>query len=233
MNGSSRLIVAFSIAFALLFLAPPFLTPEFGVYPLMRLGDVVDILTPLALIPLYWLLYRMQEERSPTLSGVIIFLVLAGFWVEGQGMHLSANSIGHLLEEMEGSDVYNLTNFYDEVLSHYLWHFGIVGLSAVLIFRQRQTRPADERIVLWPTGLAGIIHGFTFFLIVVEAGTAPLGLPFAILVVLLILLRRRKGLSQKPILAFFFAAYLVAIVLFAAWAIYWGSLPQFSEVGII
>ncbi len=233
MNRSYYLILSFAIAFAVLFIAPPLLSQPFSPYPLMKAGDVFDLLTPLILIPLYWLLYRMDREGAPNLSEVLVFLVLAAFWVEGQGMHLSANSIGHLLKEIRGSDAYTLTYFYDEVLSHYLWHFGIVGLAALLISRQRRNRSAEGRLVVWPLGLAGVIHGFTFFLIVVEAGTAPLGLPFAILVVLFILWRKRKGLSQQPLLAFFFATYLVAIILFAAWAIYWGGLPEFSEVGMI
>ncbi len=51
-------------------------------------------------------------------------------------MHLAANSISHLMEEMKHSDAYTLTHFYDEVLSHSLWHVGIVGLSALLLYRQ-------------------------------------------------------------------------------------------------
>jgi len=233
MNRSHYLIPIFPLAFAVFFLVPPFLSQPFSPYPLMKVGDVFDLLTPLILIPLYWLLYRMDREGAPNLSEILVFLILAAFWVEGQGMHLSANSIGHLLKEIKSSDAYSLTNFYDEVLSHYLWHFGIVGLAALLISRQWRNRPAEKQIVLWPVGLAGIIHGFTFFLIVVEAGTAPLGVPFAILVALFGVLWGRKRLRQQPLLAFFFATHLVAIILFTGWAIYWGGLPQFSEVGII
>ena len=34
-------------------------------------------------------------------------------------------------------------------------------------------------------------------------------------------------------LTFFFTAFVVATVLFLAWGIRWGGLPEFSEVGII
>ena len=74
---------------------------------------------------------------------------------------------------------------------------------------------------------------FTYFVCVVEAQTAPLGVPFAIAVVAFGILRGRKHLRQQPLLAFFFAAHLVALVLFAMWGIYWGGLPEFSKVGII
>ena len=46
-------------------------------------------------------------------------------------MRVSANSIGHLLEGMRGSDTYRLTKFYDETLGHYLWHVGFAGLLAL------------------------------------------------------------------------------------------------------
>lgn len=144
-------------------------------------------------------------------------------------MHLSANSVGHLLEGMKGSDVYNLTNFYDEVLSHYLWHLGILGLSAVLIYRQWRNPFTDGRAILWILILAGIIFGFAYFVIVIEAATTPMGVPFAVSAALFILIWGRKKLSQQPLLAFFLVAYLVATALFLGWGIYWHGLPELAR----
>ena len=160
-------------------------------------------------------------------------MLLAVFWVSGQGMHLAANSIGHLMKGMEGSDVYKLTFFYDEVLSHYLWHFGVFGLSVLIIFRQWRNPFTEGEAISWLLVLGGIIHGFSLFIIVVEAGTAPLGVTFAVLVTLLGLIWGRRRFSQRPLFLFFFVASLVATLLFAGWAIYWQGLPEFSEVGII
>ena len=148
-------------------------------------------------------------------------------------MHLSANSIGHFLKDMAGSDIYNLGNFYDEVLSHYLWHFGIVGLSALIIFRQWRNPFTEGQAVSWLTIIAGVIHGFTFFVIVIEGATAPLGVPFAVLVTLFGLIWGRKRFIRQPLLLFFFITGAVATLLFAGWGIYWHGLPEFSEVGII
>ncbi len=233
MNRLSRLILVFSIAFAILLISPSLLKNQFGPYPLMKTGHALDVLTPLVLIPLYWLLYQVDQKQAPSLSGTVVFLVLAAFWVEGQGMHLSANSIEHLLREAKGSDAYNLAHFYDEVLSHYLWHLGVVGLSILLIFRQWQNPFTEERASLWLESLAGVIHGFTFFAIIIEAGMAPLGVPFAVLVTLFGLVWGRSKLRQQPLTAFFFVTYLVATILFIGWGLYWGGLPEFSEVGII
>ena len=233
MKRLSLFALIFSIAFAVFFIGPPLLSRQFGSYPLMKIGDVFDIFTPLILMPLYWLLFRLDADRAPSLKENLIFLLLVALWVEGQGMHLSANSIGHLLGGMEGSDTYNLAHFYDEVLSHYLWHFGLAGLSALIIFRQWRSPFTEGQAVSWLPILAGIIHGFTLFVIVIEGGTAPLGVPFVILVTLLGLIWGRKRFSQQPLLLFFFIACLVATVFFAGWGVYWGGLPEFSEVGII
>jgi len=233
MKRLSFLILVFAILFAVFFIVPPLLSQQFSPYPLMKMGDIFDILTPLVLIPLYWLLYRLNEEKKATLSGVILFVVLAALWVEGQGMHLSANSIGHLLKDMKGSDAYHLTFFYDEVLSHYLWHFGIVGLSALLLWRQWHNPFREERARIWMLILAGVIYGITFFVIIIEAGTALLGIPFAILVTVSGWILGRKGMRQRPLLTFFLISYSIATVFFAGWAIYWGGLPEFSQVGLI
>jgi hypothetical protein len=233
MKRLSFLILVFAILFAVFFIGPSLLSQRFSPYPLMKIGDVFDILTPLVLIPLYWLLYRLSEEKKITLSGITLFVVLAALWVEGQAMHLSANSIGHLLEDVKGSDAYNLTLFYDEVLSHYLWHFGVVGLSALLLWRQWHNPFSEERARMWPLILAGVIYGFTFFVIVIEAGTAPLGIPFAILVAVLGWILGRKKMRQQPLLIFFLVGYSIATAFFIGWAIYWSGLPEFSQVGII
>jgi hypothetical protein len=233
MKRLSFLVLVFAILFAVFFIVPPLLSQQFSPYPLMKIGDVFDLLTPLALIPLYWLLYRLTEEKKITLSGVVLFVVLAALWVEGQGMHLAANSIGHLLEDVKGTDAYQLTFFYDEVLSHYLWHSGIVGLSTLLLWRQWHSPFIGERARVWPLIVAGAIYGFTFFVIVIEAGTAPLGLSFAVLVTVLGWVLGRKRMKEQPLLTFFLIGYSIATAFFIGWAIYWGGLPEFSQVGII
>ncbi|MFC1871892.1 hypothetical protein ACFLYF_05825 [Chloroflexota bacterium] len=148
-------------------------------------------------------------------------------------MHLSANSIGHVLKGIEGSDPYDLTYFYDEVLSHYLWHFGIFGLSALIIFRQLKHPFSERRPLLWLFILAGIIHGFTLFVIVVEAGTVFIGVPYVVLVTLFGLIWGWKRFGQHPLLLFFVVTSLVTTLFIVGWGIYWGGLPEFSEVGII
>jgi hypothetical protein len=86
---------------------------------------------------------------------------------------------------------------------------------------------------MWAVIPGGIIYGFTYFALIIEGATTPLGAPFALLAALFILIRGRKNLGKNPVLAFFLVAYLLAIVLFLGWGIYWHGLPEFSKVGII
>ena len=68
MKRLSLLTLLFSIAFLVFFMAPPFLNQMFGPYPLMKVADVFDLFTPLVLIPLYWLLFRLDGKSSPALG---------------------------------------------------------------------------------------------------------------------------------------------------------------------
>ena len=231
MNRSSLLILIFAVLFAVFFIGPPLLSGECWFYKLMTRGDAADILTPLVLLPLYWLLFHRRNMEIKT-AGFVAFAVLAALWAMGHGMHLSANSIKHLMDGLKGTDLYDLAYFYDEVLSHYLWHAGIAGLSALIIFVQWRHRPEEEG-KLWAVILAAIIYGFTYFALVIEGGTAWLGISFAVLAIIFVAIWGRKGLARQPVLTFFLAGYIVAVLLFAGWGIYYKDLPQFSEVGIL
>lgn len=228
MTTPSRLILIFAIAFAILLIAPPFLSQQFSPYPLMKTGDVFDILTPVILIPLYWLLFRLG--KAPSTREIALFLVFTALWIEGQGMHLGANSIKHLMDDLHGTDVYALTDFYDEVLGHYLWHIGVAGLALLLVWRQIGS-PLEQALASLRTEIAAaVIYGFVYCLITIEAGTVPLGLPVAVIVTL-IGLTRRRDLRREPLTAFFFAAHALALILLAIWFARWGGFPQFSELG--
>ncbi|WP_019508008.1 hypothetical protein [Pleurocapsa sp. PCC 7319] len=233
MQRLAHLTLIFAIVFAVFIITPAFLSGQFALYPLLKNGDVLDLLTSLVLIPLYWLLFQIHPRRSPNQKEMLVFLLFAALWVEGQGMHLVANSIGHLTSADSGSEVQQLTHFYDEILSHYIWHFGLAGLSALLIYRQWQNPFIKQRSGLKFEITAGIIHGFNYFIDVVESATTILGVPFAVGVVIFTLIWGRQHLRQQPILAFFFVSYLIACLFFLGWGLYWGGLPEFSEVGII
>jgi len=225
-------ILIFSISFAIFVLFPPLLGYTFGPYPLMKIADVFDLFTPLILVPLYWILFHLNSKETTNLKLTVIFLGLASIWILGQSMHLTANSIGHLTESMTGTSIYTLTSFYDERLGHYVWHFGVIGLSALLIFHQWKN-PLTEKINPGKIIPAGIIYGFTFFAMLIEGVTWPMGLPFSIIATIIILFRIGGKIKYQPLNLFFLTGYLVTLVLFTAWGIWQQGLPEFSKVGII
>ena len=233
MKRLSRVALLFSILFTLLIILPGLLSAQFGPYPLMKNGDILDLATPLILMPLYWLLFQLAPGQLPRQGQMLLFMLLAAAWAAGQGMHLSANSIGHLLGDLEGTDVYQLTSFYDEDLSHFLWHSGVIGLSALILFRQWRNPfagPAEGRVAIM---IGALLYGFTYFTMIIEGGTAVLGVPFALAATVFGLIWGRKHFRQQPLTAFFVTAYWLATLFIVIWFVWQGGLPEFSEVGII
>lgn len=167
-------------------------------------------------------------------------MILAVFWVAGQAMHLSANSISNLIEnlartgfiDITGSNIFTLTYFFDELLSHYIWHIGVLGMIVLLLYREWH-RPAGENTVWWETILGGVIYGITLFLLTLEGQTAPLALPFVVVVSLFGMIQARKKLGGQSLLAFFFVSCLVASIFYIGWGLAWGGFPELSEVGLI
>lgn len=240
MKRLSLLTLVFAIASLVFFLLLIFFRKPAAFYPLMSYQDALDLLTPLVLIPLYWVLFRAASQQPATLSEEVVFMGLAAIWMLGHGLHLAANSINNLAEsaafrqtlDITRSDLYTLIYFYDEHLSHYLWHAGLVGLAALLIYREWRA-PAGSPVVWWATGLAAVLYGFTYFCVFLEGQTVLLGLPFAVGAAAVALIGHRRQLAQRPVTAFLALACLLAALLFLGWGLYWGGFPEFSDVGLI
>ena len=231
MITKQSLILLFALAFALLILGPPLLGQPFPGYPLMDWADVLDIVTPLVLMPLYWVLFTDAGRVYRTLPLALAFVILAALWTEGQGMHLSANSIGNLFGGGT-TEVHTLIHVYDELLSHYLWHLGIIGLS-ILLLVVPYGDPAFASALRWGIIIpSALLYGFTYFAAINEGGTVPLGLPAAVVIVVWLLVRKRNDIRAQNLVAFFFLAYVVALLLLAVWFARWGGFPEFSEVGL-
>jgi hypothetical protein len=225
-------IVCLALAFAVFVNGPALLPQRFTPYPLMRWGDVLDLFTPVLLLPLYWLVLRQTRDSSPGFWSALAFVLLAALWAEAQGIHLAANSIGHLLVDTAGEPSGQLAHAFDEVLSHYLWHVAIVGLSVLFLVRERLACKRTDAAHPCVIGAAGVLYGVSFFLIVDEGQTVPLGLPFALGIVAWGLVRGRHHLKQHP-LTFLIATYLVASILLVGWGLYWRGFPEFSSLGWI
>ena len=233
MRQLSRCILAFAIVpTALVFSVGPVSKYIEVNLSSLRAGEFIGLFVPLVTIILYWLLFQLGKKEWPTLYESIIFLILAAGLAEGYGMNLSTNAVGLRLQAMKTSEAYTVTHFFDEFLSHYLWHFAMIGLSTLLLYRQWQHPFNREKVSLKPESFAGIIYGTFFFGCIIEGGTIIIGFPYALLVTLFGLIWGRKKLRQQPLLAFFFVANAVALILFAGWRFYRDGFPQPTELGV-
>ena len=79
-------LLAYAIALAVLLLVPPYLKAAVGPPEEFTLQEATDLLTPLVIIPLAWLVLDLTGGLGR--RGLVAFLVVAALWVEGQGIHL-------------------------------------------------------------------------------------------------------------------------------------------------
>lgn len=232
-SSLAPLLLAYSLAFALFLLAPALLGFGRGLHPDTTVADVFDLFAPLALIPLSWAVFSRASPDRPSATATTLFLVTAALWVLGHGTHLAANSIGNLISDTGSptpTPVQDLVHFYDETLSHELWHAAILGLAALILWRARAsaaTQTASPLVV----ALSAAIYGFTLFLIVVEGGTVPLSLPASALLAAAGLWRWRAAHSLHPVIAMFVAAHALAFALLVIWGLWHAGFPQFTDLG--
>lgn len=231
------LIYAFN--YALFHILPSFLNYEID--NCLMIADLFDIFTPFVMIFLIYKIYRILTSNSVETAKsfpryiirVILILGLVAF-VEGHGMHLSANAIARHLIGMEGSSLFALVYFFDESLGHILWHSGIVLLSVGLILMGLDNQMLNVKPIL--TIFASLLYGFTYFVTAVEGQTVIFTFPLAVVIPSVIgWLAHQRGIlfSRNLILSFYFFAYILALCLFILWGIWNKGFPQFSELGWI
>jgi hypothetical protein len=181
-------------------------------------ADWIDLLTPYAVVgtALGALLAARADRRTWLLAalGTVVY-------VQGHGIHLSANSIGNARGNAQP------THLWDEVVGHYLWYGGlfllVAALARALLAAPRPGGAAWPLAVLFgvTTATNSIEGGTPYFSLAVAAGFVAWGW------------RERRGSGLLLV-----TAYAVAAALLLGWGIYWGvadgrSFPQFSELGWI
>jgi hypothetical protein len=173
-------------------------------------GTWIDLATPFAVVgAAAWALLGARADRRV----LALAFVSALAYVDGHGIHLSANDIGHVARS-------GRQHFWDEEFGHAEWHLGWLGLLAALAWSAREERPRPARAVA-----AAVLLGFTLFTSTVEGGSWWLVLaaapPFAVWALL----------RPRPVRTTIAASVLLASALIAGWAIVQDGVPQFSEVG--
>jgi hypothetical protein len=227
-------LLAYAVALAVLVVGPPLLPGAFPLYPLLTVGEILDLLTPVVLIPLGWLAFRAAAPESPSTRQILVFVGVAALLIEGQAMHFAANAIGHYVVAGEG-DLARLTHDLDETLSHFIWHGGIIGLALLIAWRAWHARaiPTSVRASIMIAG-AALVYGATYFLMVIEGGTAMLGLPAAVAIGGIGAWVAGRRIMGRPGVAVFVLGSIFAVALMVVWAAMNGwTLPEFSEVGLL
>jgi hypothetical protein len=183
---------------------------------LVRLHDASDLLTPFAVVgtaaAALWSLHAPPRA-------VVLGFVAAVLYVDGHGIHLSANSIG--ADPVPG-DAGERAHFWDERFGHLWWHLGWFGLAAAIAL-------ADRGTALGPRQRAAIVLllAATLFTNTVEGGTWWLELAATGIFGAWALATRRAVVSS------FAGGFALAAALIGIWAAWHGGVPQFSELGWI
>jgi len=230
-------LLAYSFALAALLLIPPYLKASVGPPQAFTLQEAADLLTPLVVIPLAWLVFDLAGGLGR--RGLVAFLVIAALWVEGQGIHLAANAIGDAFPGDTAQAFYrtvpgDLDLWLDETLSHWMWHAAWVALSLLMLAAATRDPVVPPDRTSAKAAVAGLVYGATFFLVSVEGVTALLGIPASILILAWCVVAARRGLVRKPVFTFFVVATVVTLVGYVGWGALNGwTLPEFSKVGLL
>jgi len=234
----------FGLAFALFHILPAFL-PGFIDKPITY-GDVLDFLTPFAVIPIAFLLYfrvcqinsqRFVVSRLQRISSRILFILGIILYVDGHGLHLSANSIARLVEKANDPELFDAVYIFDEVISHSLWDVGIFLITLSLIVASYQmSYKLDSLKEFTFLSLGACLYGFTFVVNSIEGQTVAFILPAAFIGLILstaLYLKEVKSEMRNPMFLFFLVAYFLCLLLLAYWGVRYKGYPQFSELGWI
>ena len=206
-----RCAVVFAAAVAV-FHHLPILAGPLGIH------DAVDLVTPFAVVGAA--LATLLSLRAPP-RALLLALVGAILYVDGHGIHLSANSIG---DEPISGRARDVAHFWDEQFGHVWWHLGWFALVAAICLAEpgrgvRLSRGQTRAIVF--------LLGATLFTNTVEGGDWWLELAGAALFCAWALAARRA------ILTAFAGAFAFAAALIGIWVIWHGGEPQFSQLGWI
>ena len=177
-----------------------------------RAGTWVDLVTPFVVLAAAAIVLARQRRDV-----LLLALVAAIAYVDGHGIHLAANDIGHY--ETVAGHAEEVRHFWDEFFGHLEWHLGFFGLLAA--FALADDRRAGRGLG-WPA--VGLL-GWTMLVTSVEGGDWWLPVAFAAPFAGLAVANRRRTAALCA------AATVLATALIGVWALWHGGVPEFSELG--
>ncbi len=242
--GLAWRLLAYAVALTAFLLIPPYLKPDVGLVPGFTQQEAVDIVTPIVVIPLAWLVF--QGIGATSARWTVAFLAVAALWVEGHGIHLGTNAIGDefgpLANVFYATPPGDLAHWLDEILSHWLWHVAWVALTVMFVvaslpvIRAAGASPGGARgsvVSEAVAGLGGLVYGATFFIVTVEGVTTALGIPAALALLAWTGWLARPSGSRHPVVVFVLVSAAATLLGYVAWgALHGWTMPEFSKVGL-
>lgn len=239
-----RRLFMYGFVYAFFQIMPAFIPGHFA-GPVSR-GDAFDFLTPLAVIPValavFYKLRKAAETEGPASFrsskwSVAVFVLGLICYVEGHGLHLSANSIDRLLGGQENTVLHQSVYIYDEVISHFIWDSGVLIIAAGLILAGTRVHFPRLSWARWAfLGGGAACFGFSYAVNAIEGQTVVLTFPAAVLIALICLWiygRGRRRREHNAAALFFLMGFLLSTLLFAYWGIAHPGFTEFSELGWI
>lgn len=240
----SFLLMIYGFLFACFMVLPAFLNGY--LWEPVSFGDGFDLFTPFVIIPVVYILFKklnVKEEGfdrpHKTIDKTKNFLLLSGiiFFIDGHGIHFSANSIARYLFHWEETEVYRAAYVYDEIIGHFFWDLGVFVISLAMIAGaiSKEEKPAQGNKNIYAL-IGAPFYGFTFAVNGIEGQTVIFTFPAALLGAVLsfyLLFRKKELRSKNSVYLFFAVGYTISLILFLVWWIWQKGFPQFSELGWI
>lgn len=202
---------------------------------LIRLQDVLTMLNPLILVPLFYLVHLVDAKNQvPNAICHIVFLLLAIVYVHGDGFHLAANAIHRYPDDLNSETVRDIVYLYDEQLGHYYPYAGLMGLHLLWLYRQEKLPFTTAMSIGGMVGLvgSGMLHGLSLFIAFIEG---KFGIPAIVFFCVVggYSLYQRQRLGMDPIFLFSLAYAVTGLILMIVWASWQGGLPELTEAGLV
>jgi uncharacterized membrane protein len=234
-NSISIWLLIYCVCYGFFHIMPTFLSWE--IKNRLVVGDIFDIATPFVMVLLVYQLYRIMKAGSHVHPVALVLAIFGAIvFIEGHGMHLSANAIArHFVSPAaQATPLYGLVYFFDETLGHILWDSGVILLSiSIILMGAHVTVPARFPLLII---IGSLIYGFTYFVNAIEGQTVVFTLPAAAILcgaLIWFCSKKKYKIFHQPVVGLFLFAYLAALILFGIWGIWHRGFPEFSELGWI
>ena len=211
----------------------PYLVFGFGfIYGIVSYPDLIDILLypPVTGLLLYFI-WRNLNVRSEFLNYLFVLLFIIHF--VGHGFHWAANAINVTMDNYGNvpEAVHSYAYFLDEILSHKIMYFSVIGLLLLILYVSRDlTYELDSKKKILAE-LSALIYGFSITVSFIEGQSPYEAIVFGVIALLLplIYVKGVKETYEKPFLRFFFHLGFWIIVWSSLYYVIFQGFPQPSE----